>query len=188
MVAKATTTSKAPAKTTKTTKTTRPKKDPNAPKKPLPGFMLYLNDNRSRIKQEHPGITVTETSKVGGKEWKTVKPAIKKKYQDLADLDKERYEKEMANYVPDESFKKMKKKKDPNAPKKNTGAYLIFTSKRQKEIKKKNPDMKQQDIISQIGAEWRGMTEDQKKPYFALEEKDRKRYQMEMEKYQATKQ
>jgi len=32
--------------------------------------MLWLNEARAQIKQEHPGISVTELSKVAGEKWK----------------------------------------------------------------------------------------------------------------------
>ena len=46
------------------------KKDANAPKRSLSAYMLWLNEARAQIKQEHPGISVTELSKVAGEKWK----------------------------------------------------------------------------------------------------------------------
>lgn len=45
-------------------------KDPGAPKRPMSGYMLWLNGNRERIKSENPGISVTEISKKAGEMWK----------------------------------------------------------------------------------------------------------------------
>ena len=41
----------------------------------------------------------------------------KKAFNDMAEKDRIRYEREMKNYVPPPGTKKTKKKKDPNAPK-----------------------------------------------------------------------
>lgn len=47
---------------------------------------------------------------------KTMSPKEKGKFEDMAKLDKVRYEKEMKNYIPPKGHKK-KRFKDPNAPK-----------------------------------------------------------------------
>jgi structure-specific recognition protein 1 len=35
----------------------KPKKDPNAPKKPLSGYMIFMSQNRARIKEENPDFS-----------------------------------------------------------------------------------------------------------------------------------
>lgn len=57
-------------------------------------------------------------------------PKEKTKFEDLAKNDKVRYEREMKNYVPPKGAKKpMKKKKDPNAPKRPPYVHhALFTS------------------------------------------------------------
>lgn len=50
----------------------RVKKDPNAPKKALSAYMLWLNATRDEIKKDNPGITVTELSKKAGVLWKAL--------------------------------------------------------------------------------------------------------------------
>lgn len=44
-------------------------KDPNAPKRPMSAYFLWLNDNRERIKSENPGCGVSDVAKIGGAEW-----------------------------------------------------------------------------------------------------------------------
>ena len=48
------------------------KKDADAPKRPMSAYMLWLNEIREQIKQENPGISVTELSKVAGEKWKKI--------------------------------------------------------------------------------------------------------------------
>ena len=52
------------------TKSGKKKKDPNAPKKPMSGYMIWLNESRESIKKEYPGISITELSKKAGEKWK----------------------------------------------------------------------------------------------------------------------
>ena len=50
----------------------RSKKDPNAPKKPLSAYMVWLQENREAIKRKHPGSSVAEVAKRAGEMWKTI--------------------------------------------------------------------------------------------------------------------
>ena len=45
-------------------------KDPNAPKRPMSAYMLWLNASREKIKSDHPGISITDLSKKAGEIWK----------------------------------------------------------------------------------------------------------------------
>lgn len=48
------------------------KKDKDAPKRPMTAYMLWMNEIRAKIKEDNPGISVTELSKKAGEMWKTV--------------------------------------------------------------------------------------------------------------------
>lgn len=71
-------------------------KDPLMPKRPQSAYFLWLNETREKIKQEHPGLSITEISKVAGEKWKTV--TEKSKWEAAAKKAKEDYEKAMAEY------------------------------------------------------------------------------------------
>lgn len=171
----------------KSTKTTRSKKDPNAPKRPQTAFILYMSDNRQRIKDQHPGIIFTDVPKVGAQEWKNAKAATKNKYQALAEKERVRYEREKESYVPDESFKKLKRKKDPNAPKRPLTVYMLFANARQNVIKKQHPELRQQLVIKRVGEDWRNLSEKDKVVYQKQRAVEQARYQSEKEKYEAQK-
>ena len=38
----------------------------------MSAYMAWLNDNREKIKEENPGVSVTEVSKIAGQMWKKV--------------------------------------------------------------------------------------------------------------------
>lgn len=44
-------------------------KDPNAPKRPMSAYFLWLNEHRAQIKEENPGIGITDISKKAGEMW-----------------------------------------------------------------------------------------------------------------------
>lgn len=80
----------------KTAKKSKKDRDENAPKRASTAFMLWLNENREKIKKETPGIKPTEVAKKGGEMWQELKD--KSEWESKAAKEKERYTKEMEEY------------------------------------------------------------------------------------------
>jgi uncharacterized short protein YbdD (DUF466 family) len=74
------------------------KKDPNAPKRPLSAFFIYCADERGGVKAIHPSYSVGEVAKELGERWNKIPPELKAKYEQRAQQDKKRYEKDMDQY------------------------------------------------------------------------------------------
>lgn len=75
------------------------KKDPNAPKRPLSGYMFFVKSLRAAGKDKDKKVTVFISE--AGAEWRTLKAADKTKFDKQAADDKKRYQKEMDAYTPD---------------------------------------------------------------------------------------
>jgi len=82
---------------TRETKVKR-KKDPNAPKRGLSAYMFFANDNREKVREDHPGIKFGEVGKLLGEKWKALSEKDKIPYEKRAQDDKARYEAEKARY------------------------------------------------------------------------------------------
>ncbi|CAF0875171.1 unnamed protein product [Brachionus calyciflorus] len=83
----------------------RRKKDPSAPKAPLNGYLVYFNEERSEMRQKNPNIGFGELTKIIAAKWKELPTDEKQKYINEAELDKERYVKEMADYKKSDAYK-----------------------------------------------------------------------------------
>lgn len=75
------------------------------------------------------------------------------------------------------------KKKDPNAPKKGMSAFMIFSNENRNKIKTQNPEVTFAEIGRKLGAAWKALTDKQKQVYTKKSLEDKKRYELEMEKY-----
>ena len=80
-------------------------KNPNAPKRAKSSYMFYSEEHREKvtasIKKKHPnykGSLMGLVSKELGANWKKIKPGQKKKYEAIAQKDKERYLQEMEEF------------------------------------------------------------------------------------------
>ncbi|KAL1916519.1 uncharacterized protein VTP21DRAFT_5710 [Calcarisporiella thermophila] len=88
----------------KTEGTKKRKKDPNAPKRPLSAYMLFSQEKRKQVLEENPDVKFTEVGKLLGAMWKELSEEEKKIYNDKASKDKERYEREKADYTVGPTF------------------------------------------------------------------------------------
>ena len=73
-------------------------KDPNAPKRPMSAYMLWLNASREKIKSDHPGISITGLSKKVGEIWKGMSKEKKEEWDCKAEDARREYEKAMKEY------------------------------------------------------------------------------------------
>jgi len=60
---------------------------------------------------------------------------------------------------------KVKKAKDPNAPKRPPSAYLLFQNDVRKDMQAQFPDKPYHEVLSEISKKWSAMSEEQKMPY-----------------------
>ncbi|CAM4687068.1 unnamed protein product [Lepidochelys kempii] len=94
-------------------------KDPNAPKRPMSAYMLWLNASREKIKSDHPGISITDLSKKAGELWKGMSKEKKEEWDRKAEDAKRDYEKAMKEYS--EGGKSENSKKEKSKKKKQQG-------------------------------------------------------------------
>ena len=79
--------------------------------------------------------------------------------------------------------KKSKKKKDPDAPKKNCSSYIFFCKDTRDSVKEDNPDFKGTEVTKELGRMWRELDEEGKAPFVEKAKADKVRYSKEMEGY-----
>ena len=185
-------------------------KDPNAPKRGKSSYLFFCEDHRDAAKErlEEAGgdYKATDVTKMLGTMWTELKEDVKRKkefanYEKKSKEDKERYEREIANYVPpsEEELEAMntkektkeKKVKDPNAPKKGKSAYLFFCEEERPKVKEDLGDeVKSSEVTTELGVRWRDLHEDSSsaatkriKKYMELAKQDKERYEREKAEY-----
>ena len=182
-------------------KKSSPKKDPNAPKKPTNAYILFAKEERQAIK-EASGIDdskdlIREIARRWNEE-KTKESEMFKKYAEMLEDAKKTYAEKMEDYVAppqeeeeEEKEKKKKKaspKKDPNAPKKPTNAYMIYAKEERANIKKDSGIEESKKLMTEIGRRWKVEKEKESKifkKYSKLLEEAKEKYAEEMEEYVA---
>jgi len=172
--------------------------DPNAPKKPLSGYFMWMASGvRDKLLSESKGKKASEVIKTCGDRWKKMPAKEKKFWQDKSSREREVWNKKMAKYTKTSSFrsfqakkqeadylkvKTAKKPKDTNAnrPKKPLTAFFRFVNY----FRKNHSDMKVTEVTKAAGAKWKVLGQAEKIKYMAAAAADQKKYQRDIIKYQ----
>ncbi len=177
-------------------------KDPNKPKRGKSAYLFFCEDKREEVKQEFEDSggsysTKDVTCKLA-QLWNELKEDSARKsemegYEEKAQEAKEKYDSEMAGYVPptDQELKKeSKKKKDPNAPKRAKSSYLFFCEKNRDNVKMELENPTPTEVTRELGNRWQDLTSDlsakarrEINEYVNLAAKDKERYTEEMASY-----
>ena len=158
-------------------------KDPKAPKRALSSWIIFTTEQRPKFKAENPEKSNTELTTLMSQEWRNMTEGDKKKYEDLANVDKQRYMKEKEEYESNsessesenEKPKKTKKEKDPNAPKKNVNSWMHFCN----ETRAKHKNVKH--TVAALKVMWADL--DDKSEYEEMAKVDKERYLKEKKEY-----
>lgn len=173
-------------------------KDSLAPKRNMSAYLLYQNAMRNQFKSENPGMTFGQLAKYTSHMYKNLTPEERASWGARAEQDKARYDGEIASYVPppghdarglvieDPRPRKRTKRglKDPDAPKRASGAYVFFTNEMRGQILSEFPGIKFVDMGRVLGERWRSLTPAMKKRFEDLATVDKQRFQVEQQQYQ----
>lgn len=87
----------------------------------------------------------------------------------------------------EEPKKKSSKKAKGDGIKRPTSDYIFFSNEKRKSIQQANPQMKQTEIAKKLGALWKTLSDDDKKPYREMAAKDKERYLREKAALESSK-
>ena len=69
---------------------------PDKIKRPCSAYFQFMNDRRAGFKEKNPNLSMCQIVKGLTEVWHALTDQEKKKYEDLAAADKQRYERELA--------------------------------------------------------------------------------------------
>jgi hypothetical protein len=68
------------------------------PKQPLSTYFLFSQEERLKVKAEHPSYSICEIAKELGRRWAVMSPEVKQRFQQMAEQARQKYDQEMAAY------------------------------------------------------------------------------------------
>lgn len=72
---------------------------PPPPKKPLTAYFRYLSDNRENFRKKNPNEPEKRILTLVADAWKACSEAVKKKYEEMYQKDKNKYDEEIKEYT-----------------------------------------------------------------------------------------
>jgi len=105
---------------------TKKTKDPNAPKRPKSSFLLWVDKNRSQIKESlGEGHKQTEVMKEAGKQWRSLDASKKLPFEEEFKAQNERYKADLAEYKPTRTVESYSAEENSEAPEGWSGPYQL---------------------------------------------------------------
>jgi len=145
------------------------KKPPDAPKRFKSSFIFFSMAKHKEIKENlarDGGAKFPNITSMVSEAWRTLEPLEKYKFEEMARQDKARYDIEKTNYVPPPGMSPtLKRKRDPNAPKRPMSAYISYANKLRGKVKSENPDCSNGEISKILSSMWKGMSDEGRKGY-----------------------
>lgn len=80
-------------------KVKKKRKDPNHPKRPMTGYMLFLQEIRPKLKEQHPELKATEIVKKAADMWGKMTAEAKKPYEEQSSINKQEYQRAKSEYL-----------------------------------------------------------------------------------------
>lgn len=175
-------------------------RDPNAPKRNMSAYLLYQHGMREQIRAQNPGMTFGQLAKYTSAMYAEMPVAEKEAWQARAEADKARYLHELSSYLPPEGFdakgdailstpmkapgnKRGKVQRDPNAPKRNMSAYLIFQNTMRDHYKRENPGLTFGQLAQHTSKQYKKLTPEEKAMWSQRADEDKARYDAEIAVY-----
>ena len=147
------------------------------------GYGLFAKAQSPQLKEQHPDWTFAETSRHVATLWKAESESKKKQWQEEAATMKASMKATIpVEPVVEKGSKKRKRKNDRSSepkPKRALSTYMYFAKENRADIKDKNPNATFAELAGLVSRDWKELTEDGKKPYQAMADKDKQRYQEE---------
>jgi structure-specific recognition protein 1 len=74
------------------------------PKRAISGYIIFCSEHRDQVNEDYPNLKAKEVMAHLGKMWKKCSEAEKEEYEEKAKPDRERYERQMAEYESEGQF------------------------------------------------------------------------------------
>ncbi|TNN08017.1 High mobility group protein isoform 2 [Schistosoma japonicum] len=163
-------------------------KDKNRPKPPMKPYACFVQVIREEHRKKHPteNVIFSEFSKKCAEKWKLMNMEQRKCFEEMAKLDTERFNREMAHYTPPVRMRRGRRRKrikDPSMPKRSWSAFFFFCDAFRSKIRSEHPDWKVSDIAKELGRRWEECSDKEK--YEQRAQNDKLRYEQDMQKYKA---
>ena len=155
-------------------KTRRAKSKKEGPKRAVSAYLFFAQATRPQLKAENPDMPFLTIGSELGKLWAKLPPCEKAHYEELASIDKARWNAEKASFMPTtlSTGREKTPKTRPPKPKIPSGADLFKKMKRA-ELKNNGSTLPATTLNAEVLKMWKALSEEEKAPYNKMAEEAR---------------
>lgn len=163
-------------------------KDPNRIKRAPSAYLLYSNHVRKTM-PDTLKKNMEEYAETHGREVEKAKDAarvIGTMWHSLSSDERQPFVDEADTLKAEVKIKRdevAKAKEKERGPKRSRTAYNYFSAEYRKTVKENNPEMGPKDILREVGAVWKTLTDADKAKYNTLAAEDKERYTKELSEH-----
>lgn len=144
--------------------------------------MVFMEKHRALLKESDPKLISQDIMKKIGELWSQCSEEEKKECEQLAEDDRERYRREMAEYTPGpDVVEKPVKRRKSNKPKRPLSAYLLFS----REYRAGLEPMPFSDATKKTAEAWHKLSVEEARKYEQQAAVMKENYESEMKEYDA---
>jgi len=160
------------------------------PKPARTAYTLFCQAVLPKLKEQFPDMQGNERMKMMVEQWKNIGTEDRNHFEAAAVKDNSRYNYEMREFVfnTKKSAKTPKRKRKlPGQPKRWKSPYIFFSKSLQLRLAEEDPERRlaPSEILKEIGRRWNELGEEERMPFKAQSEEDRRRYEEEMAIFKA---
>lgn len=160
---------------------------PDMPRRPLSTYMLFYMAMKDKVAKENPGLEMTEVSKHIAEMYKNLPEKKKKKYVDMAVLQRQQYEQKIQEFYQEHPELVPKHDKHDNkhpevGPKKPLPPFKLFCEDKLK-LLQNDPEFDKNSFLEKCREQWRNMPDKKKVVWINWACEEEARYMEELKAY-----
>jgi len=181
-------------------------RDKNAPRRNQTAYLLFQQSMKEQYRALHPEMNLGQIAKMTSQDYAEMPQDEKDAWERRAEADRVRYLQELAHYIPPPGYDATgnalgegknpysgsfrgppvrRQDTDPNRPRRNLSAYLLFQNANRERIRKENPagGISFGQMSKRASQLWEGITPEEKEKWEKEAAEDKARYEREMAEY-----
>lgn len=139
------------------------------PKRAKSAYLYFSNFNRIDLRKSHPDMGFSEQSKETARRWHDMKESEKKPFVDMAQKDKERFDRE--------------KNEIPEKPTRSPNSFMAFAKDNREKVIAGNPEWNMGMVQKRLGEMWKQAPDDVKKRYNAEAKANHEEYKKKLSQF-----
>ncbi|GLH14404.1 High mobility group protein D, partial [Gryllus bimaculatus] len=159
---------------------------PDMPRRPLSSYMLFYLATKDKVAKEHPGLEMTEISKYIADMYKALPEKKKKKYSDMAAVQRKEYDEKMIQFYQEHPGLIPKQEKHDSrsvlGPKKPLPPFKLFLEDKLKRHKN-DPGFDKSGFVEKCKEQWKNMPDKKKVIWINWACEEEARYTEELKAY-----